>query len=200
MYNEHTKVQNPRPHSLIVISKEAAASLFTQVLFLSEKNGLLSKGLNCVHVENNLRNFLITLAMNIVWLRFFHHSATLHEAILLVFVPLRHDTHFLSYENCHNFPIVIYSMLEGRRAYRIDMGCLVHKFVGPSLVPRPLPAFQCCTLKSERAWYAMAREWRFTWNRPGIDFIVRGHILRFVAYMYLSPFCCFSEFFVSRLK
>ena len=27
----------------------------------------------------------------------------------------------------------------------------------PSLVPRPLPAFQCCTLKSERAWYLKSR-------------------------------------------
>ena len=26
-----------------------------------------------------------------------------------------------------------------------------------SLVPRPLPAFQCCTLKSERAWYLKSR-------------------------------------------
>ena len=25
---------------------------------------------------------------------------------------------------------------------------------------RPLPAFQCCTLKSERAWYAKSRAWR----------------------------------------
>ena len=27
----------------------------------------------------------------------------------------------------------------------------------PSLIPRPLPAFQCCTLKSERAWYLKSR-------------------------------------------
>ena len=26
-----------------------------------------------------------------------------------------------------------------------------------SLVPRPLPAFQCCMLKNRRAWYASAR-------------------------------------------
>ena len=26
-----------------------------------------------------------------------------------------------------------------------------------SLVPRPLPAFQCCTLKNERAWYLKSR-------------------------------------------
>ena len=25
-----------------------------------------------------------------------------------------------------------------------------------SLVPRPLPAFQCCTLKNGKAWYAIA--------------------------------------------
>ena len=31
--------------------------------------------------------------------------------------------------------------------------------------PRPLPVFQCWTLKNGRAWYASAREWRFTWNR-----------------------------------
>ena len=32
-----------------------------------------------------------------------------------------------------------------------DLGC-------DSLVPRPLPPFQCCTLKSERAWYTTARD------------------------------------------
>ena len=65
-----------------------------------------------------------------------------------------------------------------------------------SLVPRPLPAFQCCTLNRERAWYATAHEWCFTSNRPGIDFIVSGYVLRFVAY--LSTFCCFPEFFISQ--
>ena len=27
-----------------------------------------------------------------------------------------------------------------------------------SLVPRPLPPFQCCTQKRERAWYQMSRD------------------------------------------
>ena len=34
----------------------------------------------------------------------------------------------------------------------------MHVFV--SLVPRPLPAFQCCTLKNGKAWFAKSREIR----------------------------------------
>ena len=44
-------------------------------------------GLQSVYVENDLRNSLITLAMNIVWLQFFHQSDALNEAVPLVFVP-----------------------------------------------------------------------------------------------------------------
>ena len=46
--------------------------------------------------------------MDIASLRFFHHSAALHEAVLLVFVPFPYSdaTHFLSYENNHSFSIV----------------------------------------------------------------------------------------------
>ena len=29
-----------------------------------------------------------------------------------------------------------------------------------SLIPRPFPAFQCCTLKNKRAWWAKSREAR----------------------------------------
>ena len=32
--------------------------------------------------------------------------------------------------------------------------------LNPSLVPRPLPAFQCCTLKNGKAWFAKSREMR----------------------------------------
>ena len=35
--------------------------------------------------------------------------------------------------------------------------CIVYCVVCASLVPRPLPAFQCCTLKNGRAWYAKSR-------------------------------------------
>ena len=35
--------------------------------------------------------------------------------------------------------------------------------------------------KSGRAWYATACEWRFTWNRPGIDIIVHGSDFRFLS-------------------
>ena len=34
------------------------------------------------------------------------------------------------------------------------------KYVIGSLVPRPLPPFQCCTQKRERAWYQMSRDKR----------------------------------------
>ena len=64
-----------------------------------------------VHAENDLGNSLITLAMNIVWLRFFHHSAALHDLVLVVFVPFLYDAHFMSYEHRHIFSIAIYSML-----------------------------------------------------------------------------------------
>ena len=29
----------------------------------------------------------------------------------------------------------------------------MHTYIGTRLVPRPFPAFQCCMLKSGRAWY-----------------------------------------------
>ena len=34
------------------------------------------------------------------------------------------------------------------------------EYYGSSLVPRPIPAFQCCTLKSGKAWYHKSREIR----------------------------------------
>ena len=61
--------------------------------------------LKCVHVENDHRNSLITLAMNVALLRFFYHSTALHKMVLLVFVPFPYDAHFLSYENHHSFSI-----------------------------------------------------------------------------------------------
>ena len=89
--------------------------------------------LKSVHVENDHRNSLITLAVNIASLRFFHHSAALHEAVLLIFVLFPYDAHFLSYKNRHSFSIVsTVHFRERRQAYRIAMDCFVNKFVvGP---------------------------------------------------------------------
>ena len=44
-----------------------------------------------------------------------------------------------------------------------------------SLVPRPLPAFQCCTLKNERAWYHKSREPPICMKDGQRVKIARGH-------------------------
>ena len=54
-----------------------------------------------------------------------------------------------------------------------------------SLVPRPLPAFQHSREKQE----GLIRDgtWRFTWNQPGIDLILRGSEFCFLAYLASYP-------------
>ena len=47
-----------------------------------------------------------------------------------------------------------------------------------NLVPWPLTAFQCSVRKP---WYAKARDWRFSWNWSGINFISHRHVYKFGA-------------------
>ena len=57
-------------------------------------------------------------------------------------------------------------------------GTMVHYLVvlptHHSLVPRPLPPFQCCTQKRERAWYQMSRDKRHPYEGWSKGEIKRG--------------------------
>ena len=102
MHNSMTSSEHTL-HSYHVINK-----LVNGVLSLQNTSSVCIHICTCKVCPHDLRNLLINLAMNVIWLQFFHHSAALHEAVLLVFVPFQYDAYFPSYKNCHISPIVIY--------------------------------------------------------------------------------------------
>ena len=73
---------------------------------------------------------------------------------------------------------------EHAKLYHAKISCST-VYSSVSFSPRPYPAFQ----RSHEKWmtlYAMAREWRFTWNWPAIDLIIHvvcGSKSCFLAYL-----------------
>ena len=72
----------------------------------------------------------------------------------------------------------------------VDLCCPSVVLTESSLVPRPYPVFQCCTLKNGRAWYAKSRVLR----HAARGFNVRGrpqpraHVIR------AASTCCMPRF------
>ena len=63
--------------------------------------------------------------------------------------------------------LVIYSAITDSP---LKVGLVAVLLERTSLVPKPLPVFQCCTLKNERAWKMKSREkrhWRVINNERG---------------------------------